>query len=130
VNCFCEIDSSPQSDKDIVYAQAQESARKDIERAFRVLQSRFNIVDRLARKWERVDVGQIMKVSIILHNMIIEDQRQPGAMSFDLNSTPGLSYALPPAVRIGNNMCLFSIEYYKEMLQSVIERHIPNLGMI
>ena len=93
MNCFCEIDSSPQSDKDIVYAQAQESARKDIERAFGVLQSRFNIVDRPARKWKRVD-GQIMQACIILHNMIIEDQRQPGAMSFDLNSTPGLSYVL------------------------------------
>ena len=95
MNCFCEIDSSPQSDKDIVYAQAQESARKDIERVFGVLQSRFNIVDRPARKWKMVDVGQIMQTCIILHNMIIEDQRQPGAMSFDLNSTPGLLYALP-----------------------------------
>ena len=91
---FVKSIAAPQSDKDTVYAQAQESARKDIERVFGVLQSRFNIVDRPARKWKMVDVGQIMQTCIILHNMIIEDQRQPGAMSFDLNSTPGLSYVL------------------------------------
>ncbi|XP_072147811.1 uncharacterized protein [Setaria viridis] len=101
---FVKSIAAPQSEKDKLYAQAQESARKDIERAFGVLQSRFNIVDRPARKWKQVDVGKIMQACIILHNMIIEDQRQPGATSFDLNSTPGLSYALPPGVSIGNSM--------------------------
>ena len=92
-----------------MYAQAQESARKDIERAFGVLQSRFNIVDRPARKWKRVDIGKIMQACIILHNMIIEDQRQPGTTSFDLNSTPGLSFDLPPEVRIGSNICFSEV---------------------
>ena len=47
---FVKSIAAPQSDKDTVYAQAQESARKDIEHAFGVLQSRFNIADCLARK--------------------------------------------------------------------------------
>lgn len=48
---FVKSIAAPQSEKDKLYAQAQESARKCIERAaVGVLQSRFNIVDRPARK--------------------------------------------------------------------------------
>lgn len=49
-SAFVKAITAPQSEKDKLYAQAQESARKDIKRAFGVLQSRFNIVDRPARK--------------------------------------------------------------------------------
>jgi hypothetical protein len=112
----------PQSQKDKLYAQAQESARKDIDHAFGVLQSRFNIIDRPARKWKRVDTEKIMhEACIILHNMIIEEQRQPGTTSFDLNSTPELSFALPPEVSIRSNMC-FSLKYYNEMLAAIHAR--------
>ncbi|XP_028055508.1 uncharacterized protein LOC114259680 [Camellia sinensis] len=54
---------------------AQESARKDIERAFGVLQARFAIVRGPARSWERKTLKNIMKTCIILHNMIIKDER-------------------------------------------------------
>jgi hypothetical protein len=35
------------------FAKAQEAARKDIERAFGVLQARFSIVQGLARFWDK-----------------------------------------------------------------------------
>lgn len=38
-----------QTDEDILYAARQEEERKDVERAFGVLQSHFNIVCRPAR---------------------------------------------------------------------------------
>jgi hypothetical protein len=58
--------------------------------------------------------------------MIIEDQRQPGTTSFDLNSTPGLSFALPPEVSIGSNMS------FSEVLRrnAANEKHIPSLRII
>ncbi|RWR74579.1 putative nuclease HARBI1 [Cinnamomum micranthum f. kanehirae] len=57
------------------FAAAQEFARKDVERAFGVLQARFSIVRGPARFWDRQTLQHIMKACIIMHNMIIEDER-------------------------------------------------------
>jgi hypothetical protein len=57
------------------FAKAQEAARKDIERAFGVLQARFVIVRGPARFWDMQTLNNIMTTYVILHNMIIEDER-------------------------------------------------------
>ncbi|KAF8404590.1 hypothetical protein HHK36_009477 [Tetracentron sinense] len=57
------------------YAIAQESARKDVERAFGVLQAQFAIVRGPARFWKCETLKDIMKACIIMHNMIVEDER-------------------------------------------------------
>jgi hypothetical protein len=57
-----------------MYAAEQEGARKDVERAFSVLQACFNIVCGPARSWSTSIIGQIMKACVILHNMIVEDE--------------------------------------------------------
>ncbi|XP_028104149.1 uncharacterized protein LOC114303211, partial [Camellia sinensis] len=54
----------------------QESARKDIERAFEVLQSRFTIIGGVVRFWDPKMLGNIMKSWVILHNMIVKDERE------------------------------------------------------
>lgn len=64
----------PQIEIDRLFARHQEGARKDVERAFGVLQSRFNIVRRPARLWKRSFVGKIKEACCILHNMIVEDE--------------------------------------------------------
>lgn len=51
----------------------QESCRKDEERAFGVLQSRFGIVASPARVWKKKHLHDIMTACIIMHNIIIED---------------------------------------------------------
>ncbi|RWR85203.1 putative nuclease HARBI1 [Cinnamomum micranthum f. kanehirae] len=56
------------------FVAAQESARKDVERAFGVLHARFSIVRGPARFWDRQTLQHIMKACIIMHNMIIEDE--------------------------------------------------------
>ena len=53
----------------------QEAARKDIERAFGVLQSRFAIVRGPACFWDKRTLKNIMTCCVILHNMILEDER-------------------------------------------------------
>ncbi|XP_028106044.1 uncharacterized protein LOC114305092 [Camellia sinensis] len=72
---FVKTIPSPQGNKKKLFAAAQEATRKDVERAFGVLQARFAIVHRLARFWNTKMLKYIMKACIILHNMIIEDER-------------------------------------------------------
>ncbi|KAK2641819.1 hypothetical protein Ddye_023582 [Dipteronia dyeriana] len=57
-----------------LFAMKQERCRKDGERAFRVLQSRFAIVVGPGRFWKKYVLHDIMTACIIIHNMIIEDE--------------------------------------------------------
>ncbi|GAB2222718.1 hypothetical protein Droror1_Dr00016842 [Drosera rotundifolia] len=54
----------------------QEICRKDVEKAFGVLQARFAIVRRPTRLWYSEDLVYVMKTCIILHKMIVEDGRE------------------------------------------------------
>uniref|UniRef100_A0A0D3DBK5 DDE Tnp4 domain-containing protein n=1 Tax=Brassica oleracea var. oleracea TaxID=109376 RepID=A0A0D3DBK5_BRAOL len=65
----------PQGPKAVLFAQRQEAVRKDVERAFGVLQARFAIIKNPALFWDKVKIGKIMQACIILHNMIVEDER-------------------------------------------------------
>ncbi|XP_062020963.1 uncharacterized protein LOC133737427 [Rosa rugosa] len=67
--------SQPQTRKLKYFATKQEKYRKDVERAFGVLQARFAIIKGPARTWQLDFLGKIMKTCIILHNMIVEDER-------------------------------------------------------
>jgi hypothetical protein len=99
----------PQNDKDKCFALRQESVRKDVECAFGVLQSRFNIVRRPARLWKRKDVVNIMQTCVILHNMIVEDEKEMAMIPLDLNENPGASIALPPEVSNQVNPCFADV---------------------
>lgn len=52
----------------------QEAVRKDVERAFGLLQARLTIVCGPARMWHIEHSNSIMATCILLHNMIVEDQ--------------------------------------------------------
>ncbi|WZZ77274.1 hypothetical protein YC2023_097846 [Brassica napus] len=47
----------------------------DVERAFGVLQARFAIVRNPSNIWDKRKIGNIMRACVILHNMIVEDER-------------------------------------------------------
>ncbi|XP_030939981.1 putative nuclease HARBI1 [Quercus lobata] len=75
----------PREQKKKLFAQAQEANRKDVERAFGVLQARFAIVRGPARFFHAETLQDIMKACVILHNMIVEDER-------DVNEAVELDY--------------------------------------
>ena len=68
----------PQGQKHSLFAQTQEAVRKDVERAFGVLQARFAVVRNPSNIWDKEKIGNIMRACIILHNMIVEDERSSG----------------------------------------------------
>ncbi|XP_024163909.1 uncharacterized protein LOC112170855 [Rosa chinensis] len=72
---FREINSKAYMTKDLKFSQAQKGYMKDVERCFGILQSRFSIVIGAARGWDGEDIRYIMLTCIILHDMIIENER-------------------------------------------------------
>ena len=63
----------PTGAKRIRFTKAQESARKDVERAFGILKARWGIFRLPARAWEENKIRKVMYACIILHNMILKD---------------------------------------------------------
>ncbi|XP_071695224.1 uncharacterized protein [Rutidosis leptorrhynchoides] len=61
-------------DPRIKFTRFHASARKDVERAFGVLQGRFHILRLAARAMSINKMRRFMDCCIILHNMILEDQ--------------------------------------------------------
>ena len=86
--------SAPVSSKQKIYAQWQESCRKDVERAFGVLRAKWKILHTPARMWNPRDLNSIIRACIILHNMVIEDERGVEVTRLEDSEWPGV--ANPP----------------------------------
>ncbi|XP_021747233.1 uncharacterized protein LOC110713078 [Chenopodium quinoa] len=65
----------PQLQKDKMFTDHQAAARKDVERAFGVLQAQFAIIRKPSLAYDEDILRDIMKACIIMHNMIVEDER-------------------------------------------------------
>ncbi|XP_071734208.1 uncharacterized protein [Rutidosis leptorrhynchoides] len=65
--------SCPTEEPTIKFTRFQASARKDVERAFGVLQGRFHIIRIASRSMSVNRMRRVMECCLILHNMILED---------------------------------------------------------
>ena len=71
---FVKTITNSQSQSHKLFAKKQEAYRKDVDRCFGILQSRWAILRHGARLHRRSTLRSIMIACIILHNMIIEDE--------------------------------------------------------
>ncbi|KAL7609494.1 hypothetical protein Lser_V15G13236 [Lactuca serriola] len=80
---FVKSISFPQLRKHNLFVERQEAARKDVELAFGVLQARFAFFHRPCLVWDKDMMGKIMIACIIIHNMIVEDERHTYLYYYD-----------------------------------------------
>ncbi|XP_070662226.1 uncharacterized protein [Malus domestica] len=66
---------NPRTDAEKLFTLYQDAYQKDVERTFDILQARWKIISELARGWSRENLDSIMMSCIILHNMIVKDER-------------------------------------------------------
>jgi hypothetical protein len=72
---FVKTVCNPADEKCKRFAKEQEAARKGVERAFGVLQSRCAIVRYLVRTWSLERMWNVMTACVIMHNTIVENER-------------------------------------------------------
>jgi len=63
----------------------KKSIRKDVEQAFSVLQARFTIVRGPTCLMDQKQFGVVMRACVILHNMIVKDERDNYELVFKYN---------------------------------------------
>ncbi|XP_074352313.1 uncharacterized protein LOC141691473 [Apium graveolens] len=135
---FVKTIPRPQSDTRKLFSKYQESQRKDVERVFGVLLSRFAIVRGPARFWDKADLRKIMRAYIIIHNMIVEDERDTYATQFgplpiyddatnglsqpDLGEEPFIMYE----TYIQNTLQMRDKRTYRQLQNNLLE-HITQL---
>jgi hypothetical protein len=72
---FVKTNRNPTEEKYNRFAKEQEACRKDVERAFGVLQPRWAIVRHPTKTWSVQQMWEVMTSCVIMHNMIIEEER-------------------------------------------------------
>ena len=77
--------TDPIDDKRKYFKKKQESARKDIERAFGVLRKRWYLINFPARFWNKEKMQKVVYTCIILHNMILEDEGKAVCQDYNEN---------------------------------------------
>jgi hypothetical protein len=68
----------------------------------------YYLADGIYPKWVTF-MKTIMLACVILHNMIVEDERDDATIHIDLNENPGTSFVLPSEVSIGGNLCFTDV---------------------
>lgn len=69
---FVKTVSNPANAKEKLFANYQESARKDVERAFGIMTKVWLILKHPARLWHLNVLSDVIRACIILHNMRVE----------------------------------------------------------
>jgi hypothetical protein len=72
---FVKTHRKPKDEKYSWFVKEQVACRKDVERAFGIFQSRWAIVRHPAKQWSFQQMWKFMTVCVLMHNMIVEEER-------------------------------------------------------
>lgn len=72
---FVKSLKKPKGKKNLDFHNARAVARKDVERAFKILQVQFAIVRGPPRFWDQKIIWYIIHACVSMHNIIIENER-------------------------------------------------------
>ncbi|XP_035838277.1 uncharacterized protein LOC110901844 [Helianthus annuus] len=114
----------PEGEKRKKFAKRQEAARKDIERAFGVLQKKWAVLQQPARAFTPKRLRLCMYACILLHNMIIEDEGRT-ICEYDENASYGNTVPVDPAQQDLNSFSLTNDFTHANLQQDLVE-HIWN----
>lgn len=73
---FCKTISIPLGNKQIKYSKWQEGSRKAVERAFGILQRKFQTLKRPVDLFFEEDIKDVVETCLILHNMMVENRME------------------------------------------------------
>ena len=100
--CFVKTIHKPTTRMQKRFASAQEAKRKDIERAFGILQARFHILTTGCRLWSRDAMSSVIKRCVILHNLILDYERRHN-VDGEYNHPPNYAHVHPFVVVARND---------------------------
>jgi hypothetical protein len=72
---FVKTHHNPTEEKYNRFAKEQEACRKYVEQEFGVLQFRWAIVCHPTKQWSVQQMWEVMTMCVIMHNMIVEEER-------------------------------------------------------
>jgi len=117
---FVKTIPMPQGEKRQLFAKRQESVRKGVERAFGVLQSQIAIIGGSSRAWHMNTMKHIMYGCIIMHNTIVEDERD----TYDDNLDYDYVDNDIPSVEVSNDPHPHFLETYMRRRAHIQEKQI------
>ena len=89
---FIQSFGTSSDSKEAYFSKRLESVRKDVERAFGILQSRFESLKKNSLYWYVEDLHNEVMCCIILHNMILQDERSHNDRILSTSLLPSSDY--------------------------------------
>lgn len=119
VKSFTSVQTEP---KRRHFQKRQESARKDIERAFGVLKKKWHIIQHPARAWHPKRIRNSLYACVILHNMIIEDRGRAICQYVEEDDPNVLNYIeISDAQRVANRQAIRNEDTHTNLKADLIE---------
>ncbi|GAA0147632.1 hypothetical protein LIER_07286 [Lithospermum erythrorhizon] len=84
---FIQSIRRPQGEREKLFVERQEAYKKDVERAFGALQSRFQIIRQPARLWDLSDLSTIMRACIRVEDDRVNYAYNQGLAEYDQSNT-------------------------------------------